>query len=224
MQNRNLPYGTDGVNHKRNSGRRITVTGEGKISIVPDEAILQLGVNTEHTELLAAQSENAKITANIQQQLLTLGIDQRDIQTAGYQVHPVYDYQDGKQIFRGYQVEHMLKITVRDISQTGIAVDTAVKNGANRVSSITFSTSDTGEYYRRALSLAVQDSIKKAQVIAAGMHVTLNTTPVTVTENVLQGDIIPFQTAVFSKSNAETSVEPGQLLITSSVTTEFKFE
>jgi uncharacterized protein YggE len=49
------------------------------------------------------------------------GIDQKDLQTSGYSIYPVYDDSSlgfGQKI-RYYQVTNTLTVTVRDVNRTG---------------------------------------------------------------------------------------------------------
>lgn len=65
---------------------------------------------------------------------------------------------DGKQIFRGYKITHLLQITTDHVAQTGNLVDTAVSNGANNVTSIQFTIAHPEFYENQALSLAIQNA------------------------------------------------------------------
>ena len=92
----------------------------------PNRAIVVLGAITEGNALQLVQAENARITANIILSLQNLGIPKEKIQTNDYRIETQYDYVDGKQIFRGYKVTHLLQITTDRVEQTGVIVDTAV--------------------------------------------------------------------------------------------------
>src|SRR5690606_20881763 len=99
------------------------------------------------------QKENTNATTNIVEALLQLGIPKENIQTTQYSIDIQYDFEDGKQIFRGYKVTHLLQVTVENIEQTGLIVDTAVNNGANTVSNIQFTLQNPDIAYNHALSL-----------------------------------------------------------------------
>jgi len=210
--------------HADRRKHKIRVFGEGKVTAEPDQAKVTLGAVTEDISLEAAQRENAEIISAIKSALNTAGIPDNGIQTINYSIFPQYDYVDGKQEFRGYRVEHMLQITVKDIDSVGMIVDTAVKNGANQVSGIQFSVEDTGAYQQHALSLAVADAYEKAETIAKTLGVTLNPTPLKVSETAVgEGGPIPYQTTAFVKAAATTPIQPGTLEIQSQVTAEFEY-
>lgn len=141
----------------------IKVTGEGTISAAPDQAVAILGTITENRNLQLAQAENAEAVSRVIQSLTNLGIPQELLKTLRYQIEIQYQYQDGRQIFQGYKVTHMLQVIIGQIEQTGLVVDTAVEHGANTVSSIQFTLRDPEYFYNQALSTAVKDSQQKPQ-------------------------------------------------------------
>lgn len=199
----------------------IRVVGEGRITVQPDVATITLGVETENVELQKAQSENALIISEVIQALTNMGITKENIQTMNFTIFPIYDFVDGQQSFRGYRVEHMLRVTVDDISKVGMLVDAAVQAGANRFSNISFSVSNPTKFYREALEMAVNDATEKAQVIATSLNLTLNSTPVKIIEEKtrLEGPI-PFMESQMVKS-ATTEIEPGKQEIKALVTAIF---
>ncbi|MEK3889348.1 SIMPL domain-containing protein [Bacillus sp. FSL K6-3431] len=202
----------------------IRVTGEGIVSIQPNKADVTLGASTEDQSLSQAQESNAITISNIKKALNQIGITNEQIQTVNYSIFPQYDYNDGKQIFRNYKVEHMLHITVEHIENTGLVVDTAVSNGANTILGISFDTSDYNQYYQQALSLAIINAGQKAETIANTIRVILTKAPISVVENVQdQEGPIPFHTTAFAKSEAATPIQPGIIEIISSITAEFVY-
>ena len=112
------------------------------------------------------------------------------IQTQNYNIRPNYDYIDGKQVFRGYEVSNNLKVLIRNINFAGEIIDTAVKNGANTVSGINFIVSDQTKYYYEALRLAIEDAQNKASVMANELKVKLNIIPIQINEQD-KGNITP---------------------------------
>lgn len=200
----------------------IKVVGEGKITIQPDIATVTLGVETERKELREAQSENALIFSNIVQALTNLGIKKEDMQTVNFTIFPIYDFLDGQQIFRGYRVEHMLQVTVTDISKVGTLVDAAVDAGANRFSNIAFNMSHPEKTYREALNRALNDAIEKAQMIATSLNISLNPTPMKIVEEKIQNaGPVPFMGSALVKS-ATTEIEPGKQEIQAFITALFE--
>ncbi|KGX86584.1 SIMPL domain-containing protein [Pontibacillus litoralis] len=210
--------------YKRSGERSMTVTGVGTVTTTPNVATVQIGIITENKELEQAQQQNAQLTTNVIESMMQLGIPQENIQTQDYTIFPKYDYTDGKQVFQGYQVTHTLLITINNLNQTGIVIDTAVKNGANRISNIQFTFDDMPSLYQEALSRSLQNALSKAQTIATTMSLNLDPTPTRIIELVNEAPV-PLQTFAKSEavSHAETPIEPGQLTITAKVNVQFYY-
>lgn len=201
----------------------IKVKGEGEIAVQPDTASVNLGVVTESKELIGAQQQNSIVGNKVIDSLIALGIDRNQIQTFDYRIEPNYDYDQGKQIFRGYKVTHILEVKIDDLSIIGKVVDTAVQNGANYVANVQFTTRYKDSYYQQALVMALNNASSKAKTIANTLRVTLNPTPILVTEGT---DVIqPFesQQVAFAKGVSSTQILPGQLLIKASVSADYKY-
>lgn len=207
------------------SSNIMNVTGVGTISVEPNVAKINIGVVTQDKELTNAQQANAQTLNQVIQSLEQQGIPSKDIQTVEYYIYPQYDYVDGKQEFRGYEVTHMIQVTVRDLNQTGQIIDMAVRNGANRISNIAFTLDDPKQYYQKALSMALEDAEAKAQNIAYTMRLNLNPTPVEITEVLKdpQGSPQMLMKAEAVSSTSSTTVEPGQLTIVARVQTQFQY-
>ncbi|MDU0201172.1 MULTISPECIES: SIMPL domain-containing protein [Paenibacillus] len=202
----------------------IEVLGEGTVTATPNRAVVDLGVVTDGPNLQAIQAENAKAISNIIQSVMSLNIPREKIQTQDYRIEIVYDYVDGKQIFRGYKITHLLRITTDHVDQTGKLVDTAVANGANQVTSIQFTIAHPEFYENQALSVAIQHARQKAYTIANTLGVTLGAIPSQVQESPRPAGPIPYMaTAKFAASAVETPIEPGQLTIKAAVRVWFHF-
>lgn len=200
----------------------LKVTGEGTVSATPDRALITLGAVTEGTDLSTVQKANSVAISNVIRALVGLGIPQSDIQTTEYRVEPQYDYTEGKQVFRGYRVTHLLQVTINQIEQTGRVVDTAVANGANSVSNIQFSVAKPEVFYNQALVLAMKNAEQKAVTLATTLGVTLHKIPKLVQEVVEEVRPMPMVLAFAGKSEA-TPIQPGQLKITATVNVEYTY-
>ncbi|GGM18756.1 hypothetical protein GCM10011351_00720 [Paraliobacillus quinghaiensis] len=206
------------------NNRSINVYGNSQILMIPNISEIQLGVVTEGVELKLAQQENARIIQQIIQSLINLGIIQENIQTVDFTIYPRYDFVDGIQQLKGYQVTHLLSVTIEKLDQTGLVIDTAVLNGANRVSNITFTVKNKDMYYQQALKKALKDSVTKAQTIANTMRLNLDPTPVKISEQIIERPSTPFRIASSEVvGGISTPIQPGQLKIEAKVEVEFQF-
>ena len=202
--------------------RVMTVTGIGSLSIIPDTVQIQLEVRTESKQLSQAQQENADLMDQVIQSLLELGIDREDIQTVSYNISPQYDYVEGRQVFRGYEVINSINVKIKNIEQTGIIIDTAVRNGVNQVSNIRFTVENEQIPYQEALSLALQNALAKAQTIANTIQLKLDPHPIKIVEKMREEPIL-YRSFAASEMSATTPIEPGQINIKATVEVQFQY-
>jgi uncharacterized protein YggE len=149
--------------------RTITVSGTGRVNVDPDTADVALVVQTTNTSLEAAQTEVSENLASVTRVLTGAGVAAEDIVTSSYNIYPVPEYdRDGNyEGVSGYQVSATLTVTIRDITQVGAILDSAVAGGANGVFGVSFYVNDPAAPASEARSLAVQDARAKADEYAA---------------------------------------------------------
>ena len=104
------------------------------------------------------------------------GIADRDLQTAGVQISPRYDYvnkPDGTQEAKlaAYQVTNTLSVRVRDLAKTGEILDKSVTLGVNQGGGVSFTNDDPSATLTEARKNAVADAMAKAKTLtdAAGV-------------------------------------------------------
>ncbi|GAA0743379.1 hypothetical protein GCM10008906_27100 [Clostridium oceanicum] len=197
------------------------IKGVGTLSLMPDKAIVSLGVITEDKSLEKAQKENIERTNAVIRNLTNLGVEMKDISTSNYSIQAQYDYVDGKKIFRGYKVTNILDVTVRNISDLGKIIDSSVKAGANSVGSIRFTVSDKQKYYEKALNLAIKNAISKAMSIGKTLNVSVNKIPIIIKEELNDSQIQ--NTALIKSYSASTEILPSNVSINAVVKCIFRY-
>ena len=123
---------------------------------------------------------------------------------------------DGKSILKGYEVEHQLEVTVKDLSKVGTVYDVAIKNGANRSGGVQFSVTNPDAYYRKALKRAVHNAREKAEGLAQTIGATLTTIPIKIVELVHQQERVypAFSTHVAAATTQEVPpIQTGEFTI-----------
>ncbi|MDW0115969.1 SIMPL domain-containing protein [Sporosarcina thermotolerans] len=213
------PYIRQQVKH---SYRLITVVGNGEVAAEPDVATIQLEINTQSKELQDAQQENATLMNQVIQSLYQLGIPRENIQTVSYSIFPRYDFVDGEQVFRGYEVTNAIAVTLSDIQQVGTVIDTAVANGANRVSNVQFSVRNVEQHKQEAIVKALQDAQVKARTIANTLHLQINPEPIKVTE-LAGGREPPVAFKSVNMAAGGTPIEGGQITIRSTMRVQYEY-
>ena len=203
-------YKSDNVHN-----RTMTLTGHSEMEIAPDIIIIRLGVQTTGENLSQIQADNARISQSIIQTLQRMGIT--DIKTSQYSIDRVYDFEDGRQIDRGFSVRNILQIRTTNLEAAGSIIDAAVNAGANVVDLITFDISNREYYYQQVLNMAILNAIQKANSITMNLGYS---TPALVV-NIVENAAIPFLPV--QREFAATPIIPGTIRIEANVTVDFVF-
>ena len=151
----------------------ITVSGEGIINVVPDVANVSLGVENQENSPAEAQARNSAIMSDVLSAIMALGVEESDIQTAWFNMSPIYDWTGPERRVMGYMVSNNINVTVRDIDMVGTILAAAAEAGANMGSNVSFGLLDNSIAYNQALSQAVTDATVKAQTIAQALGVSV---------------------------------------------------
>lgn len=161
-----LPQSGNIIVNQQNSG--IWVTGEGKISVVPDVAILSLGVEAQAMTVVEAQQQAAESMAAVMAVLDSYGIADKDIRTQYFNIYPMWRWQDDQEILVGYRVNNMVTVKIRSVDETGAIIDAVVEAGGDytRINSISFTVDDPTDYYDDVRELAMEDAQEKAKQLA----------------------------------------------------------
>lgn len=166
---------TPGAVNSTGETSTINVSGTCEISVPADVGYIQMGVETQDKDVKTAQEENAESMQSIIDAVLELGLTEDDITTSDYSIYPYYNYNDGSRSEEPdyYVVSNTVKLRVKDLDLLGDVIDIATQAGANRAYNIYFDAEDTVESQDEALAKAVEDALRKANIIAeaAGVKV-----------------------------------------------------
>ena len=151
----------------------LVTTGTGVVSVPADTATIVLGVEATDPDVLEAQSSvNARIQS-IRQALLACGVPESAVTTQNLSIYANYDYSGDAHTIVGYTAGCYLQIRTDDMDNVGALIDAAFAAGANELSSVQFSASDTEAAQQRALALAVKNAAEKAGVMAEAAGLSL---------------------------------------------------
>ncbi|MBI2021017.1 SIMPL domain-containing protein [Candidatus Giovannonibacteria bacterium] len=151
----------------------ISVAGEGKVIIKPDIALINIGVIKSNVNLLLAQREATEAINKINDTLKKNGVLEKDIKTTAYNISPRYDYKNGEQRFKDYEVHQNLEVKVRDLGKVGEVLSAVTAAGANQVGALSFTVDDPKKAQADARTLAIKDAKAKAEKLAGDLDVRL---------------------------------------------------
>jgi uncharacterized protein len=161
----------------RSEQRTIRVMGTGEARATPDQAHIDLAVETFAETAREAGEENARIMERVIQALVAAGVPRAEIETRGYSLFPEYTPQprptQEQPRIRGYRASNMVTIRTSDLARVGPLIDTALAAGANRMDSVRFSLQDDEATQSEALANAVQRARRSAETMATALGVTL---------------------------------------------------
>ncbi len=147
------------------SNRSVQVTGSALINVTPDRALIQLGVQSNGATPEAVQIANSVAILKVMKALLARGVEAKDIATDVYVIEPVYENYDSLYI-KGYRINNIVAVTLRDVKTTSTILAAALSAGANQVVNVEFYTSELRKYRDQARELAMKAAKEKAQALA----------------------------------------------------------
>jgi len=204
--------------------KTIQVTGTGTVSASPDQAILDLAVQTQAATATQATSDNAVAMANVIAALTRAGIGNNSIQTVSYSLTPTYSNPTNQSVppaIIGYIAVNEIQVTVNDLGSIGKILDQAIAAGANEIQGISFtlSSSTLATIQAQALQLAVTDADGQAKALATTLGVTI-VGPISVTPGY---EFQPTNYSRFAEASALTPIQSGTLQVTATAQVTYAF-
>jgi len=180
----------------------IFTNGAGTVSVRADTAFLSAGVDAQAPTAGAAQKSVAAQAAKLIAKAKALGIPDREINTGGYNIGPVYSM-DGRSI-TGYQASDAL---VQD-------------GGATRIG-VSFGLNDYSGPQAQARTLAIADARNKAQAMAKAAGIQLGSVLRVIDNTSGGGTPIDYAPSMAGKADLGSQLPVGQLDITAIVEVDF---
>ena len=212
----------------------IRVSGTGTVSVEPDVAILQVGVEVFAGKVSTARSEASKAMDSVVSVLKKEGVEEKDIQTTRFNIYPRYDYEEvtingkriGTQVLTGYTVNNTVKAILYEIEKVGEIIDKGADAGGDyaRINGVDFTVDDPTPYQTEIRKMAVEDAVGKAQEYALLTNVELG--PVVELNEMTSGSVhSPYEAdygmRMMAAAPPTTSISAGQLEISLTVNTLF---
>ena len=212
----------------------IRVSGTGTVSVEPDVAILQVGVEVFAGKVSIARSEASKAMDSVVTILKKEGVEEKDIQTTKFNIYPRYDYEEvtvngkriGTQVLTGYTVNNTVKAKIYEIDKIGDIIDKSADAGGDyvRINGVDFTVDDPSPYQTEIRKMAVENAVEKAQDYALLTDVELG--PVIELNEMNSGSLhSPYEAdygmRMMAAAAPTTSISAGQLEISLTVDTLF---
>lgn len=223
----------------------IWVSGQGKVTVTPDIAMVYLGVSAKADKVADAQAQASTAMDKIMAALASAGVDIKDIQTQSFSIQqytnpipPVtvspYEPSSGTAIVpmpiapptpiepaTGYEVDNTVTVKIRALDKVGSIIDAVATAGGDntRINGINFSVEDPSKSYSQARELAMNDAKAKADQIAKLSGVNLGK-PTYISDNsYIQSP--PYPVTMYKSDMAGAAptvpISPGEMDITMNV-------
>jgi uncharacterized protein len=136
------------------------------VDATPDVASFSTGVQTlAMTANEAVRQNNVQMTAVIER-LKKLGIADKDIQTTQISLSQQFDYEEGRQVFRGFVANNMVTAKLRDLKKMPQFLDALASDGATNFNGPTFSVDDDSKLKQAARDKVWATAMARANAIA----------------------------------------------------------
>jgi uncharacterized protein YggE len=139
---------------------QISVSGEGKIKVVPDEAMVTVSIENTSKEAAEAKKANDIIADKVLKLIKSKGIDLKDFQTQRMNLYQNYDYNTKK---KNYVANQTITIHLKDLSKYDNLMMDLVETGINGIQGVEFMSSKIKELEKQARKNALLDAKAKAE-------------------------------------------------------------
>lgn len=210
------------------SATGINVSGEGKVSVTPDLAILNLGIESRSKTVDEAQRRAATAMDAVMSALTGQGVDKKDIKTQYFNIRQDRRFVDRVEVI-DYVVSNTVTAKIRKVADAGKIIDAVAAAGGDltRIRGVSFTVDDPTPFLNQAREKAMADAKAKAEQIARLAGVKLGN-PVSISEG---GGFVPRPEVFMAEGRAlgaapapETPISPGETEIRLNVQVRYAIE
>ena len=153
--------------------KKIRVSGEGKIRVMPDQVILTINVAFTEPRMVEAVRKTQETVDSVQTILEQFGRKDLDIKTSSISANKHYEYIGNTNRFTGYQAQQTIDFVLNDISKFTELTGKLLETKINSIAQLQFNHSKADSLFREADLLAYDDALKSANKLTARANVKL---------------------------------------------------
>lgn len=147
--------------------RLIAVQGESKVELEPNRALLSLEVKQSRKTLDEARQGVGTSLKNVVSVLKQYGITDKNIEKTQIWQGPDYQWENNKQVLKGYNASVQLKVTLDDLEQLAKLADALAKVSDTTLHNTGFTRSDVEQLQAEQRKLALLNAKHKATEMLA---------------------------------------------------------
>lgn len=231
-----IPFSVTSVTTQKTDS--VSVTGEGKAAMTPDNATVRLGVTATGATAEVAKNKMNEVINKVTQEIKALGIADKDIKTENVSVYEDYNtrplpadkvgattpaVQDPNSRATSYIGNTTLIISAKQIDLANKVIDVGSKNGVNQLGGVQFGNEDKTAAENEARQKAIEAAKAKAQVAATAAGFKLGKI-INYSESMGGGGpmIYAAKAADSMTTNQATQLQPGENELMMSVTLSYE--
>jgi uncharacterized protein YggE len=161
-----LTFITMTMTAQQRSMNTVDVTGEGKVTVTPDEVTVKVRVENTGTNAKELNQQNDRIIANVIQTIKQLGMADKYVSTDFVRLSKNYEYNTKTY---NYSANQAISIKVTDLKKYEPLMNALLESGINRVDGVQFSASNRDDLLSQARKNAVKNAKMKAEEYAGAL-------------------------------------------------------
>ncbi len=146
---------------------QISVNGEGKVKVTPDQAIIKIGFQNSGKDAKEVKTLNDEVVDRVIKFLKKSGIPTTDYKTNAVNLYKSYDYEKKKYNFQANQT---LSITLKDLTKYDEIMMGLNDAGVNSIQGVEFKSSKIEEHEKEARKRAILNAKQKATDYASVLN------------------------------------------------------
>lgn len=139
---------------------QVSVTGEGKVKVVPDQTTITATIETKGNNAKDVKKQNDEKMEAVLRFIKKMNLDPADYKTQRVSLNPQYDYEKKK---HNYNATQTIEILLKDLSKYDELMEGLVNEGINRIDNVVFQSSKLAQYQSEARKLAMKEAKLKAE-------------------------------------------------------------
>ena len=200
----------------------VDVTGEGKIKVSPDQALIKVRVEHQGKEASTVKAQNDEVIDAVIRFLRDEGIADTDVQTEYINLNKNYNYNSKTY---NYQANQALSIHLNDLSKYEQIMSGLISSGINRIDGIQFKSSKMSSLQDEARVKAMENARHRATTYAQAIGQSIGKA-ISISE---QGESYPQPKLLAGRAMAMEAasdalgetIAPGELTISMQVSVRF---
>ena len=144
----------------------VKVVGIGVVDQEPDQATLNITIESKEPNLLAAKKVADEKYTSVLKVIEASGISEKDIKATRIEANSVYEWKNNARIYKGERVSRSLAITINDLDKVSPLMQSIVESGVSSINGLQTGFKDLKALQNLALGAAADDARTKAEFLA----------------------------------------------------------